>query len=245
MDYLDQLRKELKNKTNDKLANEKPTRYRGQQLPAPTRLAVAKAQLRATFYKQVHIDPLQATVKQCEEAEQKLYLLAQEGAPEAMEMMDLNDAKKREALKGLRVHWSQMKMLRKGYLAEGVSQGEANQAFGYICGQLETMPGVKVQTIDGRRKTDFDTVTSEHLNQVVNAIMEEIDVEKNYDPEGCPEYTARLDSQEELTKTQGHGRVIGDATEADTDDLLAEEYRLKDAMEARRRPVIIRKANAG
>jgi len=245
MDYLDQLRAELNNKTNDKLAREQPTSYRGQQLPAPTRLAVAKAQLRSAVYKETHIDPLQTQVNQCEQAEAKLYMLAQEGAPEAMDLMELNEAKKRTALRGLKQHWAQMKMIRKGYLAEGVTQGEANQAFGFICSKLEMMPGVKCQVVNGRRKTDFNTVTPEHLNQVVTAIMEEIDIDNEFDPQGCPEYTAKLDAQEELSKTQGHGRVIGDATEADTDELLAEEYRKMDEMKARRRPVIIRKAQAG
>ena len=199
--------------------------YQKTQLPVTDRLCVAKSQLRARQYKQKHIDPRQSKLKAMEALDCKIYLWRETGAPKAEAVHQKHEANKWAIKKELKVHWSEFHLRKDSPLGHGINRGEMSRCFGWICGQLEEMPGV---TRDKEtRRLDFDSITVEHMEAVVDLLEKELEGERSDDD--CLEYTAKIDGMDDLLVD----RVIGDNSEPDFDSLLAEEYAKIDALAAK------------
>jgi len=214
---------------NEKMGTERPS-SRFSSVHLDDQRVVAMNQYRAQVWFDDNIAPLQAMLAEMEAEDMNVLLFEETGAPEGAEIAKTHNQYKMDVKTVLKSKFGELSLKRRQYLKEGMSTPTYKAAFGAICGRLEGLPGVK---FDANRRLDFKSVTTKHYAQVVKMIQGEIDsfneTEAEKEPGESPEYTHAIDSQDDLKEA----RQVGDASEADVDDLLKAEFLAMDELEKR------------
>mgnify|MGYP005824484253 CR=1 FL=1 len=197
-------------------------KYRS-MIPLTDQMIAGKTQLRAQQYFSRNLAPLKAQLDAMTKLDLDVLFYLETGAPEARAVEQQHEANKSELRKAMSPYWDELRLLRKQYLKEGMTADEHRRAFGALCGRYELMRG----TVKTNGRLDLDTVTTQHIMAALKDIQAEIDAQAHKGGEGgdtCAEYVV----EDAETPT-----IIGDCTEADTDELLASEYAAIDALAAK------------
>ena len=200
------------------------------RIPLKDQMIAARNKLRADEYIERNIKPTQTKLAECEALDLDILHYLETGAVEAIEYSRQHEANKKAHKRMLKQHWATVRMMRKQYLKEGLSESEHNRCFGALCGRWELHPDTTMETTpEGFQKLNLDSVTIAVQRDIITDIHEDIDDEEHRNGEQgdtCAEY---------VLEDEGEPDAIGDNTEADTSDLLKTEFAAMDAETLRRR----------
>ena len=212
---------------------EKTVGYSPSDIPAVDRMVALKHQMRQHKYRQL-VNEIKDVLADLDEEDTSLRDEVKGMVAGAREAWKLHMEGKAGLRKESKRIWFMINEMEHDYMDEGLSESQYRRCLGWIFGNLEVMPGVKLkQADDGRWKVDGTSVTQEHYKHLEECLQKEMGIwespeeanplgEEGFsvDTDGddaCPGHVEKVDDSAKVTgSTKNRNHFKGQETPADS-----------------------------
>ena len=165
---------------------QKPWQFTPSDLPPIDRYVTIRHQKRQHKLKLTRMK-IEEMLETLDSRDVTLHAAMEEGSVSARGAWRIHLKKKQAAREQKSKLWNIAQTSDMDYMKEGLSEGQYRRCLGWLFGNLENMAGVQMKLNNkGQNRVDMSTVTMEHLEEIENHLLEEIEWDKAHEHKSGP-----------------------------------------------------------